>query len=520
MTAPTPLDGRADAPAQRVDSAHGTRRIVTGTRTLRQHAARGTLINGAFQVGLASLTFLRGFIVAAFLTRRDFGLWGILVVGLGTISWLKGGAISEKYVQQSDDDQESAFQTAFSIELMMTAALAVLMALALPVIALIYGQWRIVAPGLVMALLVIPASSMQTPQWVFYRSMDFGRQRVLQAADPVVAFAATVGLAVAGAGYWSLVLGQLVGSLAGGIITLHAAPFRFRWSTDRGSLRSYLAFSWPVVIAGGAAIVMAQSSLLIANTVLGLAAVGAVTLASQISGYADGIDGIVTGTLYPAICAVQDRAELLFESFVKSNRLAVMWGMPFGIGMAVFAPQLVHFVIGERWHPAIGLIQIFGLTAASHQVGFNWTAFYSARGNTRPLAVVNAILLVVFLIAAIPLTIGDGLTGMGIALLAMVVVGLAARTFYLRRLFAGFRMWRHLLRAIAPTIPAVGCTLFLRLLSGTPTTLGAALVELAVYALATLAGTWYFERELLREVMGYLTRGSRDPTVPVAPEVA
>ena len=41
--------------------------------------------------------------------------------------------------------------------------------------------------------------------------------------------------------------------------------------------------------------------------------------------------------MYPAICAVQDRLELLRESFVKSNRLALMWAMPFGVGIALFA---------------------------------------------------------------------------------------------------------------------------------------------------------------------------------------
>ena len=41
------------------------------------------------------------------------------------------------------------------------------------------------------------------------------------------------------------------------------------------------------------------------------------------------------------MCAVADRTELLFETFVKSNRLALMWAMPSGLGLALFAPDLV-----------------------------------------------------------------------------------------------------------------------------------------------------------------------------------
>jgi O-antigen/teichoic acid export membrane protein len=504
----------AGTPEQFLDS----RPIDTQGHSLRQHAARGTLITGCFQVALASLTFVQAFIVAAFLSRRDYGIWGILLVALGTIQWLKGRAVSEKYVQQSHSDQERQFQIAFTIELFSTLGLAALMALSMPLIALVYGQWRVVAPGLVLAFGLVPSIALQAPQWVFYRNMDFVPQRLLQAVTPVVGFIATVVLAIAGAGYWSLVLGALVGSLAGGAISVLRSPYRLAWRFDRRALREYFCFSWPITIAGAAAIGIAQGSLLVVNVVLGLAAVGAVALASQIVNYTDGVDAIVSDTLYPAICAIQDRTALQYEAFVKSNRLALMWGVPFGVGVALFAPQLVRFVIGERWHPAIGLIQIFGLAAAAHQIGFNWSAFYSARGDTRPIAIVNVVLMLTLIASAIPLTIVDGLTGLGFAMLILTAAGLVARAHYLSRLFPGFRMWLHMLRAIAPTIPAAACVLLLRAATGAPSTLAAAIAELAAYALVTLAGTWLFERALLREVVGYVRRG-RGPARPLADRI-
>jgi len=505
-SAAEPRDG-ADGLGEPPEYFATNRRIRTDGRSLRQHAARGTLINSGFQVALASLTFVQGFVVAAFLTRRDYGIWGILIVGLGTLQWLKGSAVGEKYVQQSQADQEQAFQRAFTFELILTMGLAALMTVALPVLALIYGQWRIVAPGLVLALVLVPSVALQAPQWIFYRNMDFVPQRLLQAVNPVVSFVATVALAVAGAGYWSLVLGALIGSAAGALITVRCSPYPLAWRFDRRALSEYFSFSWPITIAGAAAIGIAQGSLLIVNTVLGLAAVGAVALASQIVNYTDGIDAIVSGTLYPAICAVQERTALLHETFVKSNRLALMWGMPFGVGVAVFAPQLVRFVIGERWRAALGLIQIFGVAAALHQIGFNWADYYKARGNPRPLATVNVALMLTLVATAIPLTTIDGLPGIGFAILIMTVVGLIARAYYLGRLFPGFRMWLHMLRAIAPTVPAAACTLGLRLATGAPTTLGESIAELAVYVIVTLAATWLFERALLREVVGYLRRG-------------
>jgi O-antigen/teichoic acid export membrane protein len=211
----------------------------------------------------------------------------------------------------------------------------------------------------------------------------------------------------------------------------------------------------------------------------------------------------VTWTLYPAICRIRDRTELLFEAFVKSNRLALMWGVPFGVGITLFAPAIVEFGIGERWRPAVGVLQAFGLIAAANHIGFNWKAFLSARGDTRPFAVVGPIVLVAFLVLVVPLLLAFGLDGFAVGMALMTLVSLTVRTYYLSRLFPGFRMIGYAARAIAPTLPAVVATLGVRAL--TPAhSLGAAIAQLVVYVVVTVAATWTLERPLLREALGYL----------------
>jgi hypothetical protein len=190
---------------------------------LRHHAARGTIVNGAFTVALGVLGLVRGFVVAGFLTAEDHGLWGIIVVAFGTLSWLKQVGIDDKYVQQDEADQERAFQRAFTLELIVQALFGQLILAAIPIVVLAYGETKVVAPALVL-LALLPAAVLQTPIWVFYRRMDFVRQRSLQAVDPLVGFAATVALAIAGAGYWAFILGALAGMWAGAITALAAAP--------------------------------------------------------------------------------------------------------------------------------------------------------------------------------------------------------------------------------------------------------------------------------------------------------
>lgn len=480
----------------------GTRDIDTGGRGLRRHAARGTLINSAFTVGVSLIALVRGFVLAALLTTQDYGVWGLLTASLGTLMLLKQIGINDKYIQQDDPDQEHAFQKAFTLEAIFTGIFTVVLLVALPVYALAYGEPKIIGPG-VLVVLVLPAGALQAPLWIFYRNMDFLRQRMLLAIDPVVGLGVAVVLALAGAGYWSFAVGLFAGAWGAALVALAQSPYRVRFRYDRGTLRQYFQFSWPLFVASGSGVVIAQTAVLTLQHAVGLAAVGAVALAYSLTSFTERVDQLVTETLYPAICAVRDRLDLLEESFVKSNRLGLMWAVPFGCGLGLFAHDLVSFVIGEKWRLAADLLAVTGFNAALAQVAFNWDAYMRALDRTRPMATAALAAAIVFVALGVPLIISHGLDGLLIAIAAQSAVHLVVRIYYLRGLFKGFRFLRHALRAALPTLPAVAAVLVVRAFEHGERSSSAALIEAAVYVSIVAAATWVTERSLLREMLGY-----------------
>ena len=484
-------------------------RLAVAGQSLRVRAARGTVVNAGFMAGLHTLSLVKGLVIAAFLTRSEYGVWGVALIAVGTLTWLKQVGIGDKYVQEETDDPELAYQRAFTIDLASNAVVLAVAAVALPALALAYGHWEIVAPGAVLAV-AVAAQSFKTPVWIFYRDLRYAKQRAIEAVDPVVSLVVTLALAVAGAGYWSLVAGFAAGIAASGAVAVAASPYPLALRWDRAKLREYFDFSWPIFAAGASALLIPQLSMLVGTWELGLAGAGVIALAGTVASYADRVDELVTWTLYPAIARVRDRTDVLFEAFAKSNRLALMCGVPFGVGVSLFAADLVHHVLGDEWADAVGLLQVFGLLAAAHQVGFNWVAFFSARGETRPMAVTAAVALAAFLVAAVPLTVAYGLDGYAAGMAIVTVVSLAMRGFYLRRLFRGFRMLSHALRAVAPTVPAAAAVLAARALLSVDRTAAVAAAELAAFAAIAAAATLALERELLRELGGYL-RGHAPP---------
>ena len=485
-----------------------TERFALQGRSLREHTARGAIINTLFQAGVGVLGLVQRVAVAALLTITEYGLWGLIVTALITLAWLKQIGIADKFVQQDEADQEAAFQKAFTLELAYSAIFFAIACVVFPVLGAIYGHMEIVVPGIVLALSLV-ISAAETPIWIAYRQMRFVRQRVLESIDPVVSATVTIVLAIAGLGYWSLVLGPVAGSICGGIAAVTTSPYPLRLRWDSGTLREYFSFSWPLLASSASGLVIVQASVLIGNFTVGLAGLGALGLATTFSMFADRLDSLIRRTIYPAVCAVKDRTALLFEAFEKSNRLALMWAFPFGVGLALFAPDLISFVLGERWREAEVLLQVFGLTIAVRQVAFNWVIFFSAIGDNRPLAVSSFVQLGVFAVVTAPLMIAFGLDGYAAGMAVAVCVDLGVRGYFLSRLFQGFAIGRHLVRSVAPSVPPALAILLLRGLTDVNRTLGVAVAELCLYVALTVGSTIVLERSLLTELFGYLRRGVR-----------
>jgi O-antigen/teichoic acid export membrane protein len=496
----------------------GDRFIGVSDLDLASKAARGSVVNGGFLAAINVLGVVKGLAAASLLGAGEYGVWGLISVTSGFVLAFGAVGIEDKYLQQDHADQRTAFQVAFTLQCGLAVIVGLGIVVAMPLFALVYGQSEIVWPGMALAL-AMPAAALQAPLWIYWRRMDFLRQRTLQIWDPVVSLIAVVALAAAGLGVWALVLGTIAGVYASSLATVLASPYPLRWRYVPGSLREYASFSWPLFAGAVSMVLIMLVPALVASRELGLAAVGAIALANIVVQFAYRVDEVLTQVLYPAICSVRDRADLLLAAFSKSNRLALLWALPFGAAGALFAEDFVDYVLGEKWRIAVTLIQVLAVTAAVNQFGFNWTAFYRALNRTRPIAVANFVLLAAVLGIAVPLLASDGLDGYAVGMAAATALALAVRLYFISRLFP-LRQVAHLLRAVVPTVPAVLAVLAVRALAGDGRSPGRAVAEAVLFLAVAAVASLLVERDLVRETLGYLRRRPRATTASTAAPAA
>ena len=474
--------------------------------SIRRVAARGTLLTAGFMLALQALGALQGLVVAALIPTREYGKWGLLVVTLGTLSWLAQLGFDDKYVQQDDRDPEKAFHVAFTMQCILVVVFMGLVLVLMPIFAAAYGRWDILVPGYVLGLLAMPPTALQAPMWVYYRRMEYARGRALGSVGPVAGLIVTITLAAVGAGVWALILGTVAAGWAGSAVAIIFSPYRLRLHFERSRAREYIRFSMPLLLGSLNGILIAQIPIFFVQRQLGLAAVGAITLAGSISLYAARIDDMVGQTLFTTVAAVKDRMDLLVEAFTKTNSLAALWGVPVGVGLALFAEPLVHFLLGEKWHLAIVLLEVMAVTAGINQLGFNWVVFYRALGRTRPIAVESTIVLVATLGLTIPLVLADGLEGYAFGMAGATVIALVARMYYLRQLFPKLNLLGHMARACAPTVPAALAVLAVRWLGAPSNDATWAVGELMLFVSLVGLTTYLREGDLAKEIVGYLRR--------------
>jgi O-antigen/teichoic acid export membrane protein len=479
---------------------------------LRGRTVRGVVLNALFTGATEGLVLVQGLIVSILLGPEAIGLYGIVTATAMTIVALKRVGIDEAFVQQSEAGQEEEFQRAFSLELVVSAAFSLAIALAAPIVALVYDESELLPLTLAAAYLPI-AFALQAPTWIFFRRMDFLRQRMLMAVGPVVTCVVTVTLAAVGVGVWSLIIGPAVGNATAAAAAIAVSPYRVRLRLERAAARRYFSFSWPIFVSSAAMLVLLQGQLIAFDVWGGIVAVGHLTLAYTLTRYADRADHVVASTIYPAICAVGDRIDTLTELFEKSNRAAMLWSVPFCAGIVLFAPDLVEFVLGgDEWQPAVVLLQGLAVATGLQQLGFNWFSFYRARGQSRPQAVEAAVMAVSFLVLAVPGLALWGATGFVVGRSLVSVAMLAVRAVYVRRLLPDVRLWVLGVRGAVPVVAGAAAALACRLaLWGGERPLWQALFEVAVFLGVTAVATRALERDLLREFTRYLRTGNLTP---------
>ena len=485
--------------------------MIDQARLARSTAHAAAWNYASFGLGKV-LVFVTTAVLARLLTPDTFGLLGFAVVTTNVVGILKDVGLGAAIIHRRHDVDQAA-DTAFTLNLFCAAILTVITAAIAP-LAAAYFEEPLVTPILRVLGVTFVVDALGAVHIVrLQRALDFRKKLIPDTGRSLVKGLVSIACALAGFGVWSLVIGQVLGTLASVVLAWLVFPWRPRLVVHAGIAWKLLRFGLPLRGADTLGVVSENLVYFFVGRAFGAAALGVYTLAFRLVelGVLNAL-WVAASVLFPAYAALQGEPDALRRGFFKTVRLMSMLCFPLCVGLALTAQPVVMLILGPQWLLAIPIVRVLAGFALVASVSFNVGDIYKGTGRTRMLFALG-LLNLALLPAALWLGRRGGLIGIALGYLAVATVEMIVGLWGVTRVLGVtvtdvLRQLRPALLGAAAlalaTLPTLAATAAL-------TPLIRVLVATAAGGAAYLVVLWKLERPLIVNTVRLVVRPQRLP---------
>jgi O-antigen/teichoic acid export membrane protein len=338
-------------------------------RGVYRSAATAVLLQWSMRfVGLISVLVL-----ARVLTPEDFGIVGLAMATVALVEILGAIGLRQSLLRMAEPSRDH-MDTAWTLQVIVLFALALLTAAAGPVAAAIYQDPRLapVIVALAGRFLFIGVVNIGTVD--FDRHLDFGADMKMRLFARIGAFFVTLAAALTLRTYWALVIGLLAQSalLALGSYLYH--PYRPRLCLKERT--ALLGFSLWMLMSWTAQTAQAQVERLVAASFGGAHLTGLYSVSKDLAEIFT--QEITTALNRVTFVTIASSGAQLDEDRARVVRIVGGYAIiaaPLGLGLAATADSTVAVLLGAQWVEAAPLLRIVAVASAI-------LAVYRAIGST------------------------------------------------------------------------------------------------------------------------------------------
>ena len=278
------------------------------------------------------------------------------------------------------------------------------------------------------------------------RDLIFWQEFVLNVAQKLAGVVASIAVAFVYKSYWALVAGIVATHVTGLIVSYTVLPHRPRICFRH--LRELFSFSaW--LTAGQIINTLSwRLDFLLIGKFLGKVPLGQYTVGNNLAMMPTReITAPLTKTVFPGFANIMHDPARLASGYQRVQAFLTTVALPLGIGVALVADPLVRFAIGDKWAPAVFILQALAAIFALQTLGSQVEPLAMAKGETRLLFIRSAqmfmvrlplILAGMFLYGLKGLVIGRVISGLIQIIVDMVLArrltGLRLRSQFLANL--------------------------------------------------------------------------------------
>jgi O-antigen/teichoic acid export membrane protein len=365
---------------------------------------RSFLYSGVGTTASKVLNVVALLVVLKLISTSAFGIASIVLAIFSILRAITELGLGVAIVQAQDITQEE-IDSLFWLSLLISGSIYLLLVASAPLVGQFYGESQMAPLLQVYGLSVVIFSFYFVPKNLLTKEMAFGKIVFAENASLLGSAVLMVGLAYAGFGAWSVILGEL-GNRVGRLVLFHVfRPYWPSWGFDWAEIKPRVSFG---LYATGSRLLYnfyIKADYLLVGRVFGPEAVGIYTMAYRIiSDPVRTLTSTVNDVAYPAFSKLQDEMDRLrtyFFTIARANLSLI--GLVLVI-IAVYIGDLL--VVGgyQKYFDAIPLVRIFVLVGLLRAVSPLIPQLLNAVGQARLnffYSLSNAILMpLAFLVGA------------------------------------------------------------------------------------------------------------------------
>jgi PST family polysaccharide transporter len=397
------------------------------------------LFIGVFWLGTAKiiincLALISTIVLARLLTPEDFGLVAIVLALLAIIEAVTDLSLASALIHLKSLT-EYHFHTAWSLNFVRGLIMAAIFASASSMIADYYDDPRLVNIMLIISLSIMVSGLTNPKIVVLTKSLVFWQEFAVTVSQKLMAVVVSIFVAIYFRSYWALVAGVITSQVIGVLVSYLIIPYKPKFSFVH--IRDIWSFSIWLTLGKIVNTLNWKFDQLVIGSYLGNKTLGFYAVGDNLAGMPtrEAIQPL-ENTLFPGFSHIAHDKNRLRAAYVKAQSLITAIALPLGIGFALVAQSLIPLVMGEKWQPAIQVVEIIAGVYVLQTIGSQAQPLAMALGYTKAIFKRDLAMFIIRLPVIILSLIYFGLFGLLIGRVFTGTLSLIINMFLIQHMLA------------------------------------------------------------------------------------
>lgn len=316
-------------------------------KSVNYHFLRSALWSVISRWSMKTIGFVNTVVLARLLTPEDFGVVGMASLVVGLLYSFSELGVQTHLIREKSVDADLC-NTAWTLQIIQYGLLSLLLVLLAPYAAIYFNEPRVTPIIYFFALSSFIDGFGNIGVVLFLKDLDFQKDFRFNFIKRTLVFLITIVAAFELRNYWAMVIGQVVGTLLGVVISYFAHEYRPAFSLTR--YREFLRFSLAIIPMNIGMYFNNKVDVLIVGRIADTTLMGGYNMASELSSlFTRELIYPIGRGLFPNFVKLRDRPDELALAYLNSFKCIVLISLPLGIGMCAVASDFVLVVLGSQW---------------------------------------------------------------------------------------------------------------------------------------------------------------------------